>query len=459
MPTAEDFRRTEIAEPGYRELRHLPGRDARFRLPAVDTLRFLADPVGYSTASYRRFGPVFRVHHWGGWHVVMLGPDASEYVLMDRDRNFSSQEGWGPFIWRVFPRGVMLMDFDEHRLHRRLLGAAFKPEPMRAYHGMIADGMSRKVGEWGAAGGMDVYPAIKRTTLDLAATAFFGYPLGPEADRIARAYGAMTRSFTSILRTPVPGSAMAAAIRARAEICAMLAAEIPKRRGATGADMMTLLCNSEDEDGGRLSDQAIIDHMNFMIMAAHDTLTSSSSRLVMHLLDHPDWQERLAEEVSEVARETGGVLPHDRLGDLVLTEMAMKEALRLAPPVPSLPRRALRAFEFGGYRVPAGAHIGINPMFTHRMEEHWPDPSRFDPLRFTPERSRERHRHAWIPFGGGAHMCLGLHYGMMEAKILFFTLLSRYRIERAVAGAGRKWRLYPLPLPLDGLPVRLVPRS
>ena len=106
----------------------------------------------------------------------------------------------------------------------------------------------------------------------------------------------------------------------------------------------------------------------------------------------------------------------DNLEAMPLTEMAFKEALRLKPPVPSMPRRAIRDFTFKGYAIPAGTMVGVNPLFTHHMPEIWPEPEKFDPLRFTDEAQRNRHRFAWVPYGGGAHMCLGLHFAYMQAK-------------------------------------------
>jgi cytochrome P450 len=77
-------------------------------------------------------------------------------------------------------------------------------------------------------------------------------------------------------------------------------------------------------------------------------------------------------------------------------------------------------------------------------------------MRFAPEVSRERHKYAWVPFGGGAHMCLGLHFATMQVRVLVAQLLSRYRIELE-PGAGEKWQFFPIPRPRDGLPVRFVP--
>jgi cytochrome P450 len=143
-------------------------------------------------------------------------------------------------------------------------------------------------------------------------------------------------------------------------------------------------------------------------------------------------------------------LDYSDLGKLELTEMAFKEALRLVPPVPSMPRRALREFEYEGYRIPAGTMVGINIYWTHHSEEYWDDPFTFDPMRFTPDKVKSRHKYAWVPFGGGAHMCLGLHFAYMQVKILAAQLLQRYRI-KAPEGYAPDWQEWPIPQPKDGL--------
>ncbi len=164
--------------------------------------------------------------------------------------------------------------------------------------------------------------------------------------------------------------------------------------------------------------------MIFLMMAAHDTMTSSLTSLVWLLIDNPGWQEKLREEVHSLDLRGDELLPFEKLEEMPLTEMAFKEAMRINPPVPSIPRRALLEFEFGGFRIPAGTPIAINPLFTHHMSDQWPDPERFDPLRFMNEAQLGRHRFAWLPFSGGAHMCLGLHFAYMQAKCVTRHLLQ-----------------------------------
>jgi cytochrome P450 len=148
-------------------------------------------------------------------------------------------------------------------------------------------------------------------------------------------------------------------------------------------------------------------------------------------------------------------LGYDDLGKLELTEYAIKEALRMKPPVPSLPRAALRDFSFGGYDIPAGTLVGISPNAVHYSEEYWDNPTVFDPMRFTPDQVRTRHKYAWVPFGGGAHMCLGLHFAYMQTKILMHQLLTTQRIE-VEEGYEPQWQHFPIPQPKDGLKVRFA---
>jgi cytochrome P450 len=201
--------------------------------------------------------------------------------------------------------------------------------------------------------------------------------------------------------------------------------------------------------------QDIANHMSFFIMASYDTLTSSLTSLIYRLAAHPHWQSRVREEVMSLGAP-GAPLSYENLERLPLTEMAFKEAMRMTPPVPSTLRRSIRPFQFKGIAIPAHTLVSINPLYTHYMPEHWPDPNRFDPARFSEEPSHGRHRFAYIPFGAGAHMCLGLNFAYMQAKCFAWHFFSRF--EAAIAPGYRPgWRMWPIPQPRDGLRVTLIP--
>ncbi len=435
-------------------LSHIPGEGG---WPIVGhTFNQLRDPHAFSRRMFETYGPVYKVRTMGAWHVALIGAEANELMLFDRDKLFSSDQGWNPVLHRLFPRGLMLLDFDKHRADRKALSIAFKPEPMRHYAKALNRGIAERVDEWGA-GAMRFYPAIKQLTLDLAADSFIGLPFGAEADRINTAFVDMVQASIAPIRRPLPFTQMKRGVDGRAFLVEYFTAEARKRREQGGGqDMFSQFAIATDEDGELLPIDEVVDHMNFLMMAAHDTITSSATSLVYLLAKNPEWQAKVRDELLGVVGSPGADLAYEDMGKPELTEMAFKEALRLIPPVPSIPRRALRAFQHAGYTIPAGARVGINPHLVHHMEEHWPDPDRFDPMRFTPEKVKARHKYAWVPFGGGAHMCLGLHFAYMQTKILMVHLLTRYRVE-VEEGYDPAWQAWPIPQPKDGLRVTLKP--
>ena len=441
-----------VKPPSEEQLAHIPGEQG---LPVVGTtLKVIKDPIGFGQYMFERFGSVYRTYSFGKQNVMLLGADATELVMFNKDKIFSSEQGWGPVLNNLFPRGLMLMDFERHRADRKALSVAFKPGPMKHHCAVLGEGILERVADWSGSE-FQFYPAIKSLSLDTAASAILGIPWGPEADKINKAFVDEVQASIGVVRKPIPFTKMWKGVKAREYLLEYFTPQVKERRERGGEDIFTQICLATHENGELLTEDEVVDHMNFLMMAAHDTITSSATSMTYLLAKHPEWQERLREECLAVA-PAGTVLSIEQLGKLELTEMAFKESLRLIPPVPSIPRRALKEFTFRNYTIPAGTNIGISPQFVHKMEKHWPDPQKFDPLRFTPENSVGRHKYAWVPFGGGAHMCLGLHFAYMQIKILMHAMLTQNRIVlQGGADYEPKWQVFPIPQPRDGLPVRL----
>src|SRR3954462_11876024 len=373
--------------PNPKGLRHIPGNGA---WPFIGhTLAVLADPKRQIEKSAAKYGLIYRTHLFGETSITMLGPEANELVLFDQARLFSSTHGWGPILGLLFPRGLMLLDFEEHRLHRRALSVAFKSGPMKSYLMQLDRGIAARISQWKAdPGEMLFYPAMKQLTLDLAATSFLGADIGPEVDEITRAFVDMVAAAVAVIRRPLPGTQMARGVKGRRRIVDYFSEQIPLRRARGGEDLFSQLCQATHEDGALLSTQDIIDHMSFLMMAAHDTLTSSLTSYVAALAANPEWQQKLRDEVMTLGVGADEAVTMDQLNAMPLNEMAFKEAMRQRPPVPSIPRRATRDFSFKGFDIPAGTMVAINPLFSHHMPLVWPDPDRFDPMRFTDEAQR-----------------------------------------------------------------------
>jgi len=136
--------------------------------------------------------------------------------------------------------------------------------------------------------------------------------------------------------------------------------------------------------------------------------------------------------------------------------LVLKEALRLYPPLPTIPRAAINDCEFEGYEIKKGDQVFVSPYFTHRMPEIWTEPNKFDPERFNKERAEDRnHKHAWIPFGGGAHKCLGIKFAELQVKLILFHLLKNYKLD-VPNNYEMPYAPAPIGKPSDQLPLKLT---
>ncbi|GAA2966956.1 cytochrome P450 [Actinokineospora diospyrosa] len=404
------------------------------------TVGLLRHGVEYQLRRYREFGPVSWANVFGTKMVAAVGPEAAREVFVNKDKAFS-QDGWAYFLEKFFPRGLMLLDFDEHLFHRRLMQEAFTAARVSGYMARVAEVVRRETPSWPEQ--LDVYPALKALTLDVAAEVFTGEPSDPVLNE---AFVGVVRAGTSIVRFPVPGGRWSAGLRGRRRLEEYFRAGASSPR--SGDDLFTALCHARLEDGSAFSTEDVVNHMIFLMMAAHDTATITTTAALYHLGLHPEWQEQARAEARSVGSGPLSVADLDRLEVL---DMVIRESLRLVTPVPSPARRAIADTEIQGHFVPAGTMVSVTLWLNHLLPEYWPDPHRFDPLRF----SREIPRYNWLPFGAGAHKCIGLRFGMYEVKTLLHQLLLTRRWELP-PNYRTRWDPTALPIPVDNLPMTLT---
>lgn len=416
------------------------------------TLALMKDPIGIMRRRYQRYGPISWTSAFGLRMVYMMGPEANQFVMLNRGELFSNHDGWDYFIGKFFHRGIMLLDFDEHKWHRKIMQQAFNRDVLKGYLERMGPHIQSGIEDWHTVPDFHVLNAVKQLTLDLATDVFMGYELGPEADSINTAFIDTVRAGTALVRANVPGGRWSKGLKGRKVLEKFFRKELPAKRASKDSDLFSVLCHASTEDGQQFSDDDVVNHMIFLMMAAHDTSTITLSTLFYYLAKNPQWQERLREE-SRALNKT--CIDYEDLASLTGIGMAMKEALRLCAPVPSMPRRTVKDVEFQGYLIPKGSFITISPYFTHYMEELWPEPEKFDPERFSEERREDKvHPYAWVPFGGGAHKCIGLHFAEMQVKAILHQVLLKYRWS-VPAGYEMPVDLTSLPVPGDGLPVKL----
>ncbi|GAA4134207.1 cytochrome P450 [Actinomadura keratinilytica] len=423
-------------------------------LPFIgNTLQVMRDPFGQARKRYEQYGPVSWGWLLGQRTVTVQGPEAAETVLVNRDKAFANGPAWSYFIGPFFHRGIMLLDFDEHLHHRRIMQQAFTRDRLRAYMERMAPSIAAGLDAWEPGRGFTVYDHVKQLTLDLATDVFMGVELDrAEADRINGAFIDAVRAGTAYVRFSVPGLRWHKGMRARKALEEFFYRHLPAKRRDGGDDLFAALCQAETDDGHRFTDEDVVNHMIFALMAAHDTTTITLTTMAYHMAKYPEWQDRAREQSRALGKP---VLGFADLDAMTTVDMVMKESLRMVAPVPALPRRAVKDTSVLGHHIPAGSLVVVPLLTNHHMAEWWPEPEKFDPERFSPERREDRvHRFAWAPFGGGAHKCIGLHFAGMQVKSIMHQLLLRY----GWSVPGRyEWPLdtTSLPSPKDGLPVHL----
>ncbi|KAK7789223.1 hypothetical protein R5R35_007048 [Gryllus longicercus] len=198
-------------------------------------------------------------------------------------------------------------------------------------------------------------------------------------------------------------------------------------------------------------------------LAGFETSSTTMSFALHELTANPHVQERLRAEIDAVLKETGGQITYEALKKMDYLEMVINESLRKYPPVPVLMRKCNKAYREPetGVLIEEGMRVQIPVYALHRDPKYYPDPERFDPERFSEAEKAKRHHYVFLPFGEGPRVCIGLRFGMLQAKLGLATLLSRYEL----APSPRT----PHPLTLDprgfviackgGVWVRLTPRK
>ena len=438
-------------------------RPALFRrgLPLVgSTLAYVRDPMRMMREQYDGFGPVSEVGFLGSRWTVLLGPDACGAALKNADKAFANGPGWGRLVGPFFDRGLMLLDFEEHHRHRRLMLEAFTRPRLAGYADALGPAVSRGLDAWKPGRGFLAYPALKELTLGLATRVFMGADETADADELAEvnaAFVACVQAATALVRLPIPGTRWGGALAGRRLLEEFFTRRIEAQRATGGTDLFSVLCGLRDDGGTGLSDADIVNHMIFVLMAAHDTTTITVSSMMRRLGADQHWQERLRTEAAGLP-ECPSL---DQLDGLEAFDLVMKECLRLVPPVPVVARRTVKATEVLGVHIPARRYVAVMVHLGHLMAEYWSDPEVFDPERFAPERREDKaHRHAWEPFGGGVHKCLGMAFAGAEIKLVLHLLVRRF--EWTVdADYVDRLNYHSLPFPSDGQPVdlRLLERT
>jgi cytochrome P450 len=264
----------------------IPTQAGSAAILAITTMR--NDMVGYLMRMEKVHGPVWRTPMGlGGAIISMLGPDALEFVLKNRDSAFSNARGWFPFIGRVFPGAIMAMDGDEHRYQRRIMQVAFRKSALRTYLEQMAPAIDFGIGAWlephDRSATRQMYPLLKQLTLDLAASVFMGVELGRDAKDLNKAFVATVAASLAFFRFAVPGLKMWRGVRGREVLVNRFRALMPEKRaertGRAVHGSRNHRSHDFSHDGGARHHQQLVDHDDVSAGAASGMAGASARRV------------------------------------------------------------------------------------------------------------------------------------------------------------------------------------
>jgi cytochrome P450 len=437
-------------DASIKALAHIPGRAG---VPVLGmTPALFRDFYGTINKHHAKYGLISKIGIGLQKGVLVLGPQNCQQLLLDSQRNFSSQMGYRDTAGTWFGGAILSRDFDEHRLHRRVFQTAFKFDAMQGYSEGINAIIRDALKDWEGRQEIVFMPFIKALLMNVGARVFYGIDdLGDDAQRFADAFRLiLDKGMLSLVRRDIPPLAFHYGQKGRRFVYQYLDSLIEDRRNSDGKDFMSYLVKSTRDDGSYFDNEELIDHLSFLFFAAYDTTSAGLCHLLMHLAANPELQESLRAQSLCLAQAEVSFADVDKLPGI---EMAFNEALRLYPSASILLRRSIRPCQIDGIEIPAHTVLFMVPGFNHRMPQYWSGPETFDPDRFSDARQEQRgHKFLFMPFGGGAHKCIGMNFAQMNAKLFMHQLLRQYRI-RLKPGYKVRSQILPTPCPPQGLPL------
>ncbi|MEE1943384.1 cytochrome P450 [Streptomyces sp. TRM 70361] len=433
---------------------------------------FRRDQLGFLRWAARTQGDIFRFRVYGIPMIMLNHPDHIYRVLVGARANYDKDALLYRLVRPVLRDGLIGSPGGEHwQRQRRLIQPTMRPAVVAKFARNMTEETAGMLDRWdrGLRPGevVDVHGEFGELALRIVNRSLFSAQVGSAAREFAAAFteanALLGRFFTfpfPPLSVPTPSH-----LRLRRAISRMdgfVSSFIRERAAGPGepgeeVDLLTLLMNAVDEkDGTSMAAEQLHHEVLNLVIGAYETTTNALAWIFYLLAAHPEVERRLHEEIDGVLG--GRTATFEDMADTPYARSVVDETLRLYSPAWQFMRRAREEDTIGGHRVPARSNIYLNSYLLHRHPDLWDDPESFDPDRFTPERSKGRHRHAYMPFGGGERICVGQHFALTELHLVLITVARRYRFRLP---AGRP-PVRPLPLitlhPEGGVHLEVRPR-
>jgi sterol 14-demethylase len=395
-------------------------------------LELRRNPIAVMQRLRAECGEIGELNLAGHRIVLLSGEEAQEAFFRAPDEQLDQAAAY-PFMKPIFGEGVVFDASPEQR-KQAMRNQSLRDKFMRGHAEKIAAEVERMTAGWGEAGEIDLLSFFAELTLYTSTTCLIGPQFREElTPEYAEIFMDLERGTDALayVNPYLPIPALRARDRARRKLASKIEAifERRERSGEQYKDLFQILHGLRDQKGERrYSDDQITGMFISMMFAGHHTTSVTSSWAMIDLLQHPEWMQKVVAELDEIYAD-GRDVSYQALREIPLLECALKETLRLHPPLIILMRKAMSDFTYRGWTVPPGHLVAASPAVSNRMPEHFPEPEQYAPDRYLPGREEDRQSFAWIPFGAGRHRCVGAAFAMMQLKAIFSILLRNWELE------------------------------
>ena len=395
------------------------------------TLDFKDSPLEYARYLHRAYGDVvkFRVGHLD-WYLLAHPDDIYDAMVTRADiflKPAIASKLWEPFLGD----GVLTLEGTEWKRASRLMRPAFHKKRLDTYAAAMTDCTAGLVGRYTAGERRDIAKDMTAVTLEIVGRTLFDVDVREEAGDFGEAMLDLQDAILDHLYLPLPipkwwpsktNKRKWAAIDHMRGLVADVIAD-RRRSGEDRGDLLSMLIEARDEDGQGLTDKELLDQSMTLFFAGHETTANSLAWNWYLLARHPEVTARLQADLDRVCG--GAPMRVEHLRDLPYLDQVVKESMRVLPSVWTFMKEPTEDVVVRGYHIPKGSQIMFCPSITQRDERWWPNPTVFDPERFSPENEKQIRKGAYFPFSGGSRVCMGKAFAMMESKIILGTMLQR----------------------------------
>jgi sterol 14-demethylase len=399
---------------------------------------FSHDPIGLMRRVREECGDVGAFRLADKEVVLLTGAEANELFFRAPEEELDQAEAY-PFMTPIFGTGVVF-DAPPERRKEMLHNQALRDKFMRGHAETIAAEVEQMVAAWDGPGQIDLLDWFAELTIYTSSSCLIGRRFRSQLDgRFASLYHDLERGTDPVAYVDpyAPIESFRRRDEARAGLVALVQGIMDARAAAPPPsederDLLDVLLSITEPDGSPRFDADVVTGMFIsMMFAGHHTTSGTAAWTLIELLRHPEHLAAVVEELDGLRAE-GHEVSYQALRAMPRLEAAIKEALRLHPPLIILMRVAKTPLEVAGVRIEPGSMVAASPAVSNRLPEAFPDPDRFDPERYLPGRAEDAaNPWNWIPFGAGRHRCVGAAFAMMQLKAIFSVLLRDWTFELA----------------------------